>query len=131
MASRFSEILPPKGGSHKRPYMSVPVASAFRRKILAFGAVLTIGAAVLAQTPTPEDQAKRAAERLAALQRESEALAKQERTLLAELRKLEIEREIRVEELTKVQREIGDVQKQLAATTTRAQQLQGQVEKQR
>jgi len=112
------------------------VASAFRRKILVLGAcvVFGTGAVFSAQSipvPDAQAQAKRAADRLAALQRESEALAKQERTLLAELRKLEIEREIRVEELTKVQREIGDVQKQLAATTTRAQQLQGQVEKQR
>jgi murein hydrolase activator len=94
-----------------------------------------LGASVLlAQAPAqpdPQAQAQRAAERLAALQRESEALAKQERTLLAELRKLEIEREIRVVELTKVQREITDAQKQLAATTARAAQLERQVEKQR
>ena len=96
--------------------------------------VLAAGVAFSAQTlpqPDPQAQAQRAAQRIAALQREAEALAKQERTLLAELRKLEIEREIRVEELTKVQREIADVQKQLAATTTRAEQLKGQVEKQR
>jgi len=78
-----------------------------------------------------EALAKRATERLSALQRESESLAKQERTLLADLRKLEIEREIRVEELGKIQRDAGVIQKQLADTTARAQQLQGQVEKQR
>ena len=150
MASRFSDgvgalpadvgALPAKAGSS----LTIQIcrlfrfdrseAPAFRREGWTLVAIPLMGVALFAQSfpqPDPQAQAKRAADRLAALQRESEALAKQERTLLAELRKLEIEREIRVEELTKVQREIGDVQKQLAATTTRAQQLQGQVEKQR
>src|SRR4051794_35953318 len=38
---------------------------------------------------------KRAADRLAALQKEAESLAGQERTLLGDLRKLEVEREIK------------------------------------
>jgi septal ring factor EnvC (AmiA/AmiB activator) len=88
-----------------------------------------------AQTPAErnpaEAAAKRAADRLTALQRESEALSKQERTLLAELRKLEIDREIRVEELLKVQREAEEVRGKLDAAADRSQRLQGEAEKQR
>ena len=89
---------------------------------------------VLAQAPAADpaqDAQRRAADRLASLQREAESLAKQERTLLVDLRKLEIERQIRVEELTRVQRDIKDVQGKLAATTARAAELQGQAERQR
>ncbi len=78
-----------------------------------------------------EALAKRAAERLAALQREAESLAKQERTLLVELRRLEVDREIRSEELAKIQRDIAGVQKQLAAAGVRAQALQGEADRQR
>src|SRR5919112_5328451 len=101
-------------------------------RILTLGAFAVCAGTLIAQTdPQTEALAKRAAERLSALQRESESLAKQERTLLADLRKLEIEREIRVEELGKIQRDAAVVQKKLADTTARAAQLQGQVEKQR
>lgn len=78
-----------------------------------------------------EALAKRAADRLAALQREAESLARQERTLLVDLRRLEVEREIRTEELTRVQRDIAGVQRQLAAATARAQALQGEADRQR
>ena len=54
---------------------------------------------------TPQTPAKRAAERIRALQREAEALVAQESQLLVELRKLELERQIKVEELTAIERE--------------------------
>ena len=46
--------------------------------------------------------ARRAAERLQALQREADRLASDERTLLGDLRKLEVERQIKAEELKRV-----------------------------
>src|SRR5947208_3344941 len=49
-----------------------------------------------------EAMARRATERLQALQREADHLASEERTLLNEVRKLEIERQIRTEELQKL-----------------------------
>ncbi|HYT67911.1 MAG TPA: peptidoglycan DD-metalloendopeptidase family protein, partial [Vicinamibacterales bacterium] len=110
------------------------VASAFRRKMVPIGVSLILAATAAAQTPDraqAEARARRAADRLVALQKESEALAKQERTLLVELRKLEIEREIRVEELAKIQRDTEYVRAKLGAATVRAQQLQGEAEKQR
>ena len=55
--------------------------------------------------------------RLQALHREADILARQERTLLGELRKLEIERDLRVEEVRKLDAESAAVRTQMAATT--------------
>jgi len=91
-------------------------------------------AAFTAQAPdrqAVDAQSKRAAERLSALQREAEALARQEGTLLGELRKLEVEREIRIEKLTAIEREAADVRAKLGATTTRAKALEAEAERQR
>jgi murein hydrolase activator len=103
------------------------------------GVALAIAGAICAvlsaQAPADRSQtealAKRAADRLAALHREAEALAKQERGLLAELRKLEIDRAIRVEELEQVERDAADVQQKLAQATTRTEALRGAAERQR
>ena len=77
-----------------------------------------------------EALSKRAAERLAALQKESEALVRQEQTLLVELRKLEVDRQIKVEALAAIEREAASVQQQLARATQRAQALQSDAERQ-
>src|SRR5579872_1709198 len=74
---------------------------------------------------------KRAADRLASLQKEAEALAKQEQTLLVELRSLEVQREIKVEELAAVDRQSADVQARLADATARARALQNAADQQR
>src|SRR3954468_10065001 len=78
-----------------------------------------------------EALARRAADRIAALQREAESLAGQERTLLGELRKLEIDRQIRMERLNGIEREAAGVRSKLADATTRATALAGQAEQQR
>jgi len=49
-----------------------------------------------------ESQAKRANERLIALQREADGLATQQRSLLVELRRLEVERDLRTEQLKQI-----------------------------
>ena len=114
------------------------VASAFRLKIGGAIAIILAGGAFLsAQNPPPADRAqteaqqKRAAERIAALQKEAETLASQEQTLLVELRKLEIERQLRQEELTTVERSLADTERQLRQTTARAAALQAQADQQR
>jgi septal ring factor EnvC (AmiA/AmiB activator) len=80
-----------------------------------------------AQTPStqprPVDPAKRAAERIRALQKESEELAARERTLLVELRKLEVDRQLKSEEVTKHEHEAAEVEKKLAATAQRLNEL--------
>src|SRR5262245_43861008 len=57
----------------------------------------------LAQTPQ-----QRAADRIRVLQREAEALASQESQLLVELRKLEVERQLKVEELAGIEQQQKD-----------------------
>ena len=76
-----------------------------------------------AQSPTDQSAdtlAKRAADRIRALQKESDALASQERTLLVELRKLEIDRELKTEELANAERELRQTREKVAATSARA-----------
>jgi septal ring factor EnvC (AmiA/AmiB activator) len=51
--------------------------------------------------------------------------------VLAELRKLEVDRAIKVEELAAIERDMRGVQDKLAATTKRAAQLKGEAERQR
>jgi len=86
---------------------------------------LAAGATLMAQAPAPERNAadgaaQRAAERIRALQRESEALASQERSLLVDLRKLEVERELKSAELANVERELRETRAKVAATIARA-----------
>src|SRR5262249_26982574 len=110
------------------------VASAFRRKASLAALALIAGSSLLAQTADraqTEDLSRRAAERLTALQKEAEGLATQERTLLVELRTLEVQREIKAEELAGIQRDAAKVQASLADTSRRADALQREAEKQR
>ena len=77
------------------------------------------------------DPAKRAADRIRALQRESDELAARERTLLVELRKLEIDRQLKVEEVIKYEREASEVEKKLAAAAKRLNELRQKADEQR
>jgi murein hydrolase activator len=91
-------------------------------------AVVAMAAGVAAQSPAPDrgaadTTAQRATERIRALQRESDALAKQERTLLVELRRLEVERELRTAELATIDRDLRDTGSKIEATTARAAAL--------
>jgi len=88
---------------------------------LALAAVPLVASGLAGQTPASHDRdraaaaAKRAEDRLRTLRKEADALAAQQRTLLADLRRLELERQIAVEQLAKVERERVDVQRQLDA----------------
>jgi septal ring factor EnvC (AmiA/AmiB activator) len=84
---------------------------------------LAASATLAAQAPAPDPNAaaaQRAAERIRALQRESEGLASQERSLLVDLRKLEVERELRSAELANVERELRETRAKVTATIARA-----------
>ena len=85
--------------------------------------VLAAGVTLAAQAPAPDPSAaaaQRAAERIRALQRESEGLASQERSLLVDLRKLEVERELKSAELANVERELRETRAKVTATIARA-----------
>jgi murein hydrolase activator len=78
-----------------------------------------------------EALARRATERLQALQREADRLASEERTVLGDLRKLEVERQLKAEELKQIDADIAGVQTELADTTARAAALQSEETAQR
>ncbi|PYQ81184.1 MAG: hypothetical protein DMG01_04735, partial [Acidobacteria bacterium] len=68
--------------------------------------------------------ARRAGERLQALQHEADRLASEERTLLGDLRRLEVDRQLRIEELKQIDRDIAKASTDLEATNARMQTLQ-------
>jgi murein hydrolase activator len=73
-----------------------------------------------------EALARRATERLQALQQEADALASQERSLLGELRKLEIDRQLQTEQLRQVVTDSTQVAAELKANAQRMQDLERQ-----
>lgn len=74
--------------------------------------------------PAPADAASRATERLRALQAESDALASQGRTLLVELRRLEVARQLRAGELRAIADQAADLEGEIAGTTRQIALLQ-------
>jgi septal ring factor EnvC (AmiA/AmiB activator) len=88
---------------------------------------LALGSSLSAQT-TDSDRtealARRATERLASLQREAEHLASEETTLLTDLRKLEVERQIKAEEFRQVDARYRQTAGELAAVNQRVRQLE-------
>ncbi|MEP7118242.1 MAG: peptidoglycan DD-metalloendopeptidase family protein [Acidobacteriota bacterium] len=70
--------------------------------------------------------ADRAANRIKALQRESDQLAAQSRTLLSSLRQLELTRALRAEELATVNGRLAAVSAKVAASQTRLDELERQ-----
>src|SRR6266545_15498 len=89
------------------------------------------GAPPAADRSGTEAASQRAAERIRALQRESDALASQEQTILVELRKLEVERELKTEQLKTTERDLAETQRKLAATVSRAASLKDTAETER
>ena len=91
------------------------------------------GARPRAQTPPPsasiagtqaEAQSRRAADRLRALRAEADALAAREKTLLGELRRLEIERDLRGEELRTLEAEIDGINRDVAGAAARTAEIE-------
>jgi septal ring factor EnvC (AmiA/AmiB activator) len=96
---------------------------------------LLLASGLLLQT-APQDRgtaeaSKRAADRIRALQREADELLARERTLLGELRKLEVERQLKVEEIAKFEREAAETERKLGATAKRLETLKQTAEAQR
>jgi len=88
-----------------------------------------LSVAVLAQTADrarTEALAARAAQRIQALQREADQLASQERTLLGDLRKLEIDRQIKSEEFHQADTQLKQVQAQVSGAAARIAELERQ-----
>jgi murein hydrolase activator len=111
---------------------SLAFLSRSRALALAVALAGSFAGAVAAQDPARAQSAvDRASERIRGLQREAEALASEEKTLLVELRKLEIERQIKVEELSRADAQLKDTRAQLEAANARAATLNDAAAQQR
>jgi murein hydrolase activator len=97
--------------------------------------VFLLGASLGAQAPPSraalEAQARRATERIKALQREGDALAAESRSLVAELRKLELNRQIRAEEVARAEAELDLAAAELRSAETEAARLDAAVKAER
>ena len=91
-------------------------------------AVLVATAATLSSQTSDrartESQARRASERMIALQREADALARQQRSLLGDLRRLEVERNLKVEQLTQIEADTKKVALELGNTGNQIAELE-------
>jgi len=77
-----------------------------------------------AQARSPVDD--RVSERLATLEREAAQLATQARTLIGEVRKLEVERDLRTEQARQAERAAAAVRREVADTTRRLEALEAE-----
>jgi septal ring factor EnvC (AmiA/AmiB activator) len=85
--------------------------------------VVIVAPALLAQE---SGDAQRITDRIRALQREAERLASESRTVLGDLRKREIERDLKAAELKQAEAAMADAERALQATTTRLSDLEVQ-----
>lgn len=109
-----------------------------RRRTAGLGAIAALVAGALAtqaQTPLPTTPrplvtddaaalAARAADRIKALQRESDRLAAQSKTVLTQLRQLEVTRALRAEELAAVTTRLTAISEKAAASEARVGELE-------
>jgi septal ring factor EnvC (AmiA/AmiB activator) len=89
--------------------------------------LIALTTTLVAQQPDrarTEALARRAADRLQSLQREADRLAADERTLIGDLRKLEIDRQIKAAEAARVDTDVERVQSELADATRQMTALQ-------
>ncbi len=102
--------------------VSAPAASTIL--LLALSATLDAQQVPQADRRHTEALSQRAAARLEALQQEADRLASEERTLLGELRKLEVERQLRSEELAQITTRAEATTRQLASTNEQVARLE-------
>jgi septal ring factor EnvC (AmiA/AmiB activator) len=91
--------------------------------------VFALGSGLQAQTAngvSAEEEARRIADRIRGLQVESDRLASEARTLLADLRKLEAERNLQVERVREAQTAIVEIQTAIEGTAQRLLALEAQ-----
>lgn len=106
-----------------------------RARLLFFVASATLASAVVGVAAQPilraHQERQRADERIRALEREADALAAQERTLLVELRQLEVERELREAELARLRATAEQTTRELARIGQEVDRLAAEVGRQR
>lgn len=82
-------------------------------------------------SPVSAEAAARAAERIKALQHEADFLVTQERTLLVDLRRLEVERDLKFEEARQADARVADVTRRIAETTEQVRTTQAAIDRAR
>src|SRR5262252_1238863 len=92
--------------------------------VSAVSALIVVASAQAPDRARTEALARRATDRLQALQREADRLAADERTLINDVRKLEIERQLKAEALTRVDADATKVQAELNAMSARMAELE-------
>jgi septal ring factor EnvC (AmiA/AmiB activator) len=101
-------------------------------RLVTIGALVLLTSAMLAAQTADrartESQARRANERLIALQREGDALAREQRSLLGDLRRLEIERDLRTEQLKQIEADTQKVALDLGNTGNQIAALEEEIE---
>ena len=118
MANPFSRMGTQRARSpHSQGFLVAAVAA------FAF-LIVGVAAQVPAERARTEALARRATDRLQALQREADRLASQEGTLIGDLRKFEIERQLKAEELKRVEADAARVRAELDQTNARMEALQ-------
>src|SRR5688500_14544162 len=93
--------------------------------------LIVCAAALVAQAPDrarTESQTRRANARLIALQREAHALARQQRSLLGDLRRFEVERDLRTQQLRQIEADAQKVARELGNTGNQIAELEEQTE---
>ena len=108
MANQFSDL---RGGLWCAPALVVALCAAH-------------AAAQAPDRSRTEALARRAGDRLVALQREADRLAADERSVLNDLRKLEVERQIKAEQLKQAGAQVAAVDRDLDAATTKMSALE-------
>jgi len=106
-------------------------ASQLRIPAFVQSCILCVSVALAAQAPDrtrTEALARRAGDRLVALQRDADRLATEERSLLNDLRKLEVERQIKAEQLKEAEADVTKVEADLETTAGKMQALQASEE---
>jgi septal ring factor EnvC (AmiA/AmiB activator) len=108
------------------------VSDAVRKQIAALvsaASVLTLNPSIAAPQVNPNDArqlARQAAARITELQTEADRLAQQTRTVLTELRSLEVQRQLKGEELTKASAELKEVLNALDQSAARVLALESE-----
>src|SRR5262247_2708581 len=118
MGNRFSDT-PRAGGSGLAVLALCGLAS-----FVSFVSFVSSASAQPSNRARTEALARRAAERLQSLQLEADRLAAQERTLIGDLRKLELERQVKGEELKHFDRDAAKLEAELTGITERMGALQ-------
>jgi len=112
---------------HERRALRARIPALVHSCILAFTCILAFSPPLSAQNPdraATEALARRTTDRMRALQQEADRLTAQEKTLLVDLRKLEIDRQIKVEQARELDADAAKLEADLSATTTQLANLE-------